>query len=203
MGAVFRPGGSPAVTGVAADELFGAWVGSQDVWGGDAAWHYDRLRSATSVPERFTALENALTTWLTRRGTAAAHPVVVHALRALERAPTALRVGALHAELPMSGRHVTQLFRESVGMAPKRFARVQRFQRVLRGLDAHAEPVLAQLALAAGYHDQAHMAREFRELAGLSPSRYRQARARHRDHVPRGVHPFHTVCGPGGDDRPG
>ena len=64
-------------------------------------------------------------------------------------------------------------------------------------LEATAEPDWAQLALAAGYHDQPHMAREFRELAGLSPTRYRQARARHRDHVPRGVHPFHTVCGVG------
>ena len=198
MGAVFRPGGAPAATGVAAHELFGAWIVAQDVWGRDAGWLHDRLRSASSVDGRLEALEQALAGWVARRGAPATHPSVVHAVEVLVREPHARPVRTLHAELALSGRHFTQLFRESVGMPPKRFARIQRFQRTLAALDATTQPDWAQLALAAGYHDQPHMAREFRELAGLSPTRYMRARARHRDHVPRGVHPFHTVCGAGG-----
>lgn len=203
MGAVFRPGGAPAATGVAADELFGTWVGADAVWGSDARWLHDRLRSASTVDGRFEALEQALAGWVARRRAPLTHPVVVHAVEVLMREPHARPVRTLHAELPLSGRHVTQLFRESVGMPPKRFARIQRFQRTLEALEATAEPDWAQLALAAGYVDQPHMAREFRELAGLSPTRYRRARTRHLDHVPRGVHPFHTVCGAGCNDRYG
>lgn len=203
MGAVFRPGGAPAATSVAADELFGSWIGAQDVWGSDASWLYDRLRSASSVNARLEVLNAALTGWVVQRGSTMTHPAVIHALGILVREPHVRTMGALQAELPLSGRHFTQLFRESVGMPPKRFTRIQRFQHALGALEATAEPDWAQLALAAGYHDQPHMARDFRELAGLSPTRYRRARARHRDHVPRGVHPFQTVCGAGAHGRHG
>jgi len=195
MGAVFRPGGVPSATGVAADELFGRWIGAQDIWGRHASWLYDRLRTATSVAARLEVLEDALATWLARRAPAKTHPAVVHAIGVLEDAARVHTVRSLHAELTIGGRHFTQLFREAVGMPPKRFARVQRFQRALAALDAVSEPDWPQLALDAGYHDQPHMAREFREFAGLSPTRYGQARARHRAHVPREVLPFHTICG--------
>ena len=60
-------------------------------------------------------------------------------------------------------------FREQIGVAPKTLARVIRFDRAVRLLRASAQQGLAEIAFACGYFDQAHMNREFRELAGTTP----------------------------------
>ena len=64
-----------------------------------------------------------------------------------------------------------RLFREQAGVAPKQFARIERFRRLVRRLPGRAS--WAALALETGYVDQAHMIREFRAFSGTSPGRYR------------------------------
>jgi AraC-like DNA-binding protein len=70
-----------------------------------------------------------------------------------------------------------------MGIAPKRYARLARFGRVLRRLERQPDTAWAALALDAGYADQAHFNRDFRAFAGISPGRYRQVGGAGR-HVP-------------------
>jgi len=78
-------------------------------------------------------------------------------------------VGAVASELGVAERHLRRLFLDHTGVGPKAVQRVGRFQRFLRAGDAGGAN-LADLAARAGYADQAHLAREVRALAGLSPS---------------------------------
>jgi methylphosphotriester-DNA--protein-cysteine methyltransferase len=64
------------------------------------------------------------------------------------------------------------LFREQVGLTPKLYCRLHRFQDVLRQIAVGAPVDWADLALAGGYCDQAHLANEFRDFSGISPSAY-------------------------------
>ncbi|MDQ0379958.1 helix-turn-helix domain-containing protein [Amycolatopsis thermophila] len=73
------------------------------------------------------------------------------------------------AEIAVTGRQLRRLFTEHVGLGPKALQRVARFQRFVRSADARPVP-LAAAAIAAGYADQAHLTRETRELAGVTPS---------------------------------
>ena len=82
-------------------------------------------------------------------------------------APAAARIGALATTLGISRRQLDRRFAASVGMAPKSFARVLRFQAALGLLRAGATAVDA--ACSAGYHDQPHMQRDFVSLAGHTP----------------------------------
>ena len=79
-------------------------------------------------------------------------------------------VGALTGEVGWSARHLTNRFRTEVGLKPKETARVTRFDRARRRLAPGVR--LADVAAAAGYFDQAHLAREFHAFAGCSPSRW-------------------------------
>ena len=72
-----------------------------------------------------------------------------------------------------SPRHFNALFRAAVGLTPKHFHRVNRFTAVLRSLAKGNVAGLADLAASTGYADQAHMSREFREFAGITPTQYR------------------------------
>jgi AraC-like DNA-binding protein len=77
-------------------------------------------------------------------------------------------VGLVAAELGMSARQLQRRVSDAVGYGPKMLQRVLRFQR----LQALEPAPLAELALDAGYADQAHMTAEVTSLAGISPVRF-------------------------------
>jgi AraC-like DNA-binding protein len=80
------------------------------------------------------------------------------------------------AETGWSGRHLAGRFRAEIGLTPKTAARVIRFSRarnlLITRVTADREHSLADLAACCGYFDQAHLAREFRSLAGCPPSQW-------------------------------
>lgn len=88
----------------------------------------------------------------------------------------------------LSSRRFIELFRRQVGLTPKVFCRVRRFQQVLERV--HREEVhrgdmeWAQVALACGYYDQSHFIHDFRSFSGLTPCEYRAAATPHLNHVP-------------------
>jgi AraC-like DNA-binding protein len=81
-----------------------------------------------------------------------------------------VRVDDLAREHGLSTRQLERLFAQHVGLGPKTFARLVRFQRAL-GLARRPRARLAEVAAAAGYYDQAHLVRDFQRFAGASPSR--------------------------------
>ena len=83
-----------------------------------------------------------------------------------------------------SHRHLIALFHEQVGLGPKEFARVRRFQRALALVPTRA--TWAELALDAGYSDQSHLTREFSDLGRMSPGRYARLAPADPSHVPVG-----------------
>jgi transcriptional regulator GlxA family with amidase domain len=93
---------------------------------------------------------------------------VRHAHDRLVATGGAVRVEQLARETGWSRRHLSARFREEVGMPPKAFARLVRFQRAAGLLRAGAD--LADAAYACGYADQPHMNRDFRDLFGAPPS---------------------------------
>ena len=111
-------------------------------------------------------------TWLRRRLLGdAAFPADPAALRVAARiADTAGRasIAALRDETGLSDGRLVSLFRQQVGVTPKRLARIHRFHHAL-GLVTGAGAPLARVATEAGYYDQPHMNAEFRALAGLTP----------------------------------
>ncbi|MGZ6607063.1 MAG: helix-turn-helix domain-containing protein [Solirubrobacteraceae bacterium] len=78
----------------------------------------------------------------------------------------------------MSGNHLAAQFKSHVGVTPKRVARIYRFARLILSEDALRPVDWSDLALAAGYFDQAHFAKEFKDFTGH--------RARQRRPPPRG-----------------
>jgi AraC-like DNA-binding protein len=102
---------------------------------------------------------------------------------ALEQLDRGARVGNVAAELGWSMPRLRAAFAAEVGLGPKRWARVRRVQRVLRALEEQGVTSWAELALHAGYADQAHLAREFREITGVPPTAYRPRRPGERNHI--------------------
>lgn len=167
------PIGVRALLGVPAGELTGRVVELDDVLGADARRLVERLHAAATWAERFALLDAAL---LARASAAPpARPDVAYAERRLRETAGRLPIEALARELRCSRRHLARRFASDVGLAPKAFARVQRFRRAAALLRDPGGPPLGEIAFACGYADQAHFAREVRELAGVTPTALRAA----------------------------
>jgi AraC-like DNA-binding protein len=165
IGVHFKPGGAFPFLGVPAFELADAHVDLEALWGRRARALRDRL-CAAPLAEKFTILEDALVERLARP--ARRHPVVPFALAELSRPEVTVRTLAEQTQL--SHRRLAEVFRAEVGMAPKTFSRVRRFERaVARARGRAAAPDWASLALECGYFDQSHMIRDFVALSGLTP----------------------------------
>jgi len=181
VGVNLRPGAAASVLGIPADQLSDRHVGLEDIWGGAARKLRDRLREARSPERRFAILEQALAARLQRP--LLPHPAVAYALRAVDASPSLARVGQVRDETGYSAKRFIELFRHSVGLAPKRYCRIRRFQTVIESL-ARGEPVeWAGVAADSGYSDQSHLNREFRALAGVTPGEYRPVSNDRPSHV--------------------
>ena len=84
----------------------------------------------------------------------------------------------------LSHRHFVALFRRAVGLAPKAYSRVLRFQNALRAARSGKADSWAGIAHDAGYSDQAHFTRDFVEFAGVTPSAYRRLAPAEVNHLP-------------------
>jgi AraC-like DNA-binding protein len=165
IGVHFKPGGAFPFLGVPAFELADVHVDLAALWGRRARVLRDRL-GAAPLSEKFRILEDALLDCLVRP--ARRHPIVPFALTELSRSDVTVRTVAKDAGL--SHRRLVEVFRAEVGMTPKTFSRVRRFEHAVawaRG--SAAAPDWASLALECGYFDQSHMIRDFVALSGLTP----------------------------------
>jgi AraC-like DNA-binding protein len=169
-----RPLGARALLGLPAGELADLDVPADAVLGAVCAELRDRVRAAATWPERFAILDEILRRRVIVDEDMA--PGISWAWGELLREGGALRVSALAEGTGWSGRHLTSRFRAEIGLTPKAAARVIRFDRarrlIVRRLAADGDCLLADLAADCGYFDQAHLAREFRSLAGCPPSQW-------------------------------
>ncbi|MFI9118482.1 helix-turn-helix domain-containing protein [Streptomyces bikiniensis] len=144
----------------------GAVVSLADVWGRDAERFEEGLRAAGSWDERFALAADVLGR---RLGSGPrVDPEVAQAWRRTFGRRGRVRVDGLADEVGWSRKRLSARFRSQLGVAPKRAARLVRFDRAVRLLAAgHGA---ADVAAGSGYADQSHLHREVGEFTGLTPS---------------------------------
>ncbi len=114
----------------------------------------------------------------------APHPAVTFALASFQAEAKRRSISEVTAHLGLSPKRFISLFEEAVGLTPKVFCRLLRFQEALRRTHKGQPIRWADLALSCGYFDQAHFIHDFQAFAGMSPSVYLAQRSEHHNHVP-------------------
>ena len=161
------PLGAYTLIGMPVSELDGACVALEDVFGPDGTDLAMRVREPSDWDARFDAVEAFL---LRRLGHGPQpDPAVAWAWERLCRTGGAVRVAELASEIGCSRRYLSERFRRQVGLPPKTVGRLLRFQVVCQRI-VHAPARWGDVAYAAGYADQSHLNREFREFAGTTPT---------------------------------
>jgi AraC-like DNA-binding protein len=179
IGVVFRPGGVFRLLSAPAEEYKDAQVPLEVIFDSDDL--RGELIAARNPAARFLLLEKHLLRRLHRPRLL--HRAVQHAVRAFEQ-DSFVSVAAVLETIGLSERRFSRIFSEQVGLTPKLFQRVRRFQRMMASLASRGEVDWAGAATAGGYYDQAHLINDFRVFSSVTPADFFASRIVQRNHLP-------------------
>jgi AraC-like DNA-binding protein len=180
VGVMLRPGAAELLLGTSAVDLAERHTNLEDVWPRACLDEIqNRLQSEPTLAGRLALIEQFLLACLPdMRGI---DPLIMHSI---EQFRLAAPIGEVVANSGFSHRYFTKVFTEKVGLRPKAYCRILRFSHVLDRIKADPDISSAELAIAEGYADQAHMNREFRAITSLTPGAYRRSAPQSPRHIP-------------------
>lgn len=177
FGVRFRPGGARPFLWFPQQEAAGQIVSLGSVEGRLKKQFEQAVFDARSDAERIAGMETLLLGRLRLRP----EPGIEAALHSIS---TQRSIRAAIVESGWSERQFRRRFEEAVGIGPKVFSRIIRFQRALRAIERAG---LLPAALECGYYDQAHFIKDFKSFAGEAPAAYTARRHSLADHFVSGV----------------
>jgi AraC-like DNA-binding protein len=182
IGVHFKPGGAFPFFKMPAGELHNQHLSLDLLWGNGAGELRERLLEASTPESKFQILEESLLAHT--RKPMARHPAVDFAIQEFGDSRRAPSIAQVTGQIGISSRRFIDVFNDQVGLTPKLYCRVQRFQNVLHRIGVRGNLDWTDLALSCGYFDQAHFIHDFRAFSGLSPTAYAAHRTEHLNHVP-------------------
>lgn len=173
LSVALQPGAAAAVLGMPAGEIEGHALPLRAIWGIEVPALASRMAEAGSDAERAALLMAALQRRLAT--SASQHQQRAHrAARLVAGAQGRLSLRQAAAAVNIGERRLQQLFFEHVGLSFRAWTRLSRLHACLRLIRQQAAPAWVEVAVDAGFYDQAHLANEFRALCGLSPTLFLQ-----------------------------
>ena len=95
-----------------------------------------------------------------------------HALNLILQENGNIRIGELSAHANVSERHFRRMFKQVIGISPKKYCKIIQFNTVFEAIRSGNEKQLMDLMLSNGYYDQAHFINDFKSYLGQSPTEF-------------------------------
>ena len=184
MGVHFKPGGAFPFFQLPVGELHNLHLSLDTLWGtsaNDLRW---QLLEARTPDEKFRILEQSLLAHAAP--SFILHPAFAYALAEFQHLPSSRAMANVTAQTGLSPKRFISVFNREVGLTPKLYCRVRRFQAALEAIGQGQQVDWADIALVCGYFDQAHFNHDFQAFSGLNPSTYLAQRREYLNHVPLG-----------------
>lgn len=174
MGVEFLPGGAFPFFGFRISEIKDFSVELDLIWGKAATEGRDALLESKSNEEKFDILENLLMRQL--KADVEFHAAMQCAVRTIAKSSPAYKIDDLAHTMGFSHKRFITLFDRTIGITPKLFTRICRFQRALSAIPQNGAVDWTTIAHSCDYFDQAHFIKEFQEFSGFRPTEYIRAR---------------------------
>lgn len=180
LGAVFRPGGTVPFLRMPASELRDADVPLCVLWGRSSSELLrEQLLDAPDPRRRLDILESALAERCSADGL---FPIISFALNQFAVHSHDAKIAGVIDQTGLSPKRFIEKFKGAVGISPKRYCRILRFQQALSHAESGHSLNWTRIAADCGYFDQAHFIHDFRSFAGETPTAYQAARTEFRNH---------------------
>lgn len=166
-------------------ELTDRVIEAGDVFGNHIRVLRERLLTCTSPEEMFALVEM----FLLRQAGARLSPdmssrCVEYAVSSILSQPNRLAFQQLSHQIGYSQKHFIDLFKQHVGIPPKQYMKIMRFQNAVSQIEQHPSVYWSEIAIRNGFYDQAHFIHEFRNFSGFTPGEYMKRKSDTLNYVP-------------------
>jgi AraC-like DNA-binding protein len=168
----FRAGAFRHFCPVPCNELINSFIDIKDLWGKQGQSFGQQVMEAGNLEERISIVEKALIRFLDTYHRSEGW--LDMAVKKVLCSYNAVNIQAISRQLFISERQLERKFKESVGVTPKGFQRISRFEAVIRHLLLNRQPNYLTAALENGYYDQSHFIKDFNAYVGEQPSSFLQ-----------------------------
>ena len=182
VGIRFRPGGAYPFFRFPISELSESVTELDLIWGGLVDEIREQLQSIPSHDQKLLTLEAFLLARAQR--SLEVNRLISFAVQQLQHSPQFLAIRDLAQTIGITQKHLISQFERVVGLRPKTFARVCKFQKVVNMIETQREIEWSAIAYDCGYYDQAHFIKEFQNFSGLSPTAYVAQRGEYVNFIP-------------------
>ncbi len=157
-------------------------VDAEQVLGASFSSMRQRLMDAESIEQKFIIAERCILERM--KSGSETHPAIQYTLHQMLSNPSTATINEIVRKTGYSHKHFLSLFGKHVGLTPKQFLRIAKFQQAVRDIESRSHIHWTQLAHDCGYYDQAHFINDFKEFSGFSPTDYMYAKGEFVNYVP-------------------
>lgn len=166
------------------EEIADSVVDADLVWGTDFRSLRESLLETKDIDRRFRIVEDFLIREF--QSQMAINPCVAFAIGEMTERPDAISIARMNAKIGYSQKHFTEMFRKQVGVTPKSYQKIMRFQKAVKTIDAATEVDWGHVSLECGFYDQSHFINDFKHFAGFTPEQYAKIQTNYRNYIPVG-----------------
>lgn len=159
------------VLGIPAGELSDCYITPEDIWKKEGRNLTDKISETTSNCERIKILEDFVFCRIKKNYTEYDERLA-KSIQILSKSGGQTKIDKLAENVCLSKRQLERLFKTKVGLSPKEFSRILRFQHTLFLRQKNRNLSLTELAIMAGYFDQSHFICDFKQISGYNPGKY-------------------------------
>lgn len=154
------------------------------LWGNDFAFLREHLLGIPEIGRKFQAAENFLLKHFQARFSL--NPSVEYALAEIIRLPDQINLARLNQSIGYSQKHFIDMFKRQVGITPKAYLKIIRFQKAINEIEQHQQVDWSTISLDCGFYDQAHFINDFKSFSGFTPEEYVRRKNDVLNYVPVG-----------------
>lgn len=111
------------------------------------------------------------------------NPFIDFAVQQILIAPNVTTIENIANKVGYSQKHLIKIFKDNIGLTPKSFLKVTRFQKAIEEIEFQKRANWTSIALDSGYYDQAHFINDFKSFSGFTPTQYIQSKSEFINYV--------------------
>ena len=113
-------------------------------------------------------------------------PCIAFAVGEMTINPDQLSIARMNSKIGYSQKHFTSMFRKQVGVTPKAYLKIMRFQKAISTIDRNHPIEWRHISLDCGFYDQAHFINDFKHYSGFTPEQYASIHTNYQNYIPVG-----------------
>lgn len=164
------------------NEIVDCVVDADLIWGSDFADLREQIAANKDSDEKFQIVEDFLNREFIAK--LVLNPCVEYALRQIIHQPDQISLSKLSDKIGYSQKHFIKLFKNQVGITPKSYLKIMRFQKAINEIEKFSKADWTLISNDCGFYDQAHFINDFKLFAGFTPEEYFKCKNEYLNYVP-------------------